>query len=75
MIVPKNDDRTWTKPMWKYLQRYSRCVNRIISPKLEKAMIDQLIYGQGQYEITADDSQSVTDLMLGKKPQSPKTTE
>ena len=68
MIKPKNDDRTWTKAIWKFLHRYERCVNRVMGPKLEKAITDQLLYGYGQWEITEADSFEVAEWMKGKKP-------
>lgn len=68
MIVPKGNDRTWSKAMWRYLQRMERCTNRIMGAKMEKCFNDSIIFGQGQYEITQADMNAVADLMKGKRP-------
>lgn len=68
MIIPKGIDRSLSKAAWKYLQRMERCTNRIMQPKWEKAWTDQLVYGQGSYEITEQDMNAVANLMKGGRP-------
>lgn len=68
MIIPKGNDRSWTKAMWRYLQRMERCTNRIMGKKFDKCFSDMTVFGNGQYEITQADNQAIADLMEGKKP-------
>jgi len=68
MIVPKGNDRTWSRAMWKYLQRMDRCTRRVMAEKMDKCFQDMIIFGSAQYEITQADSNAIADLMEGKKP-------
>lgn len=68
MIIPKDTDRSWTRATWKYLQRMERCTNRIMGEKMEKCLSDMVIFGNGQYELTQEDSNAIADLMEGKRP-------
>lgn len=75
MIVPKDGDRSWTKPMWKYLNRFYRCHKRALSESgsFEKQLTDIFIYGTGYYtpEQQEDDTKRTMELMRGLKPTKP----
>lgn len=68
MIIPKDGDRTWTRDMWRFFQRMDRCINRIMCDKFNKYFADMLIFGNGEYEVTEEDQQKISDLMAGKRP-------
>jgi hypothetical protein len=68
MIVPKGNNRSWSKAMWKYLQRWERCSNRVMGEKMAKCFNDSIVYGMGEYEVTEADVKAIADLMGGKKP-------
>ncbi len=72
MIIPKGNDRSWTKPMWKYLQKFYRCHQRAIteSGSFEKQFSDMLIFGTSFYTPAQQDidRKRTEELMRGLRP-------
>lgn len=73
MISPKGNDRSWKKPLWKYIQRLDRCMQRAVVENTEKQLMDIMAFGSSI--VTPDDQNKITErcneLMRGLKPKSP----
>jgi len=51
-IVPK--DRTMTREAWKYLDRQLRVAQRIVTPVLNKACLQMMVYGTSTIEVDGE---------------------
>jgi hypothetical protein len=72
MILPSATNRKWKKPMWKYMHRLGRCMDRALreSKSFQNNMAEMTIYGtsiwdSSQYE---NDQKRIIELMNGLKP-------
>lgn len=69
MILPKENNRSWNKVMWKYMNRLGRCIDRARneSGSLDKQLIQMAVYGTNMYtpEEQKIDADRIAQLMSG----------